>query len=124
MRVRLGSLKKIGIAAEGIAVFILLCILISPGSDTSRSAVSDEAQKDYIKWVDFDVTAEAMEAAYECDLDAHENGVDVGFVELLAYTAAKNGGKFGSRDLTGIEDRDGSIRCGEWTLGERTGDLN
>lgn len=124
MRVRLGSLKKIGIAAEGIAVFILLCILISPGSDTSRSAVSDEAQKDYIKWVDFDVTAEAMETAYECDLDAHENGVDIRFVELLAYTAAKNGGKFGSRDLAVIEDLYDIIRSGEATIDELTRDLN
>ena len=125
MGIRFRTLKRAGIAAEGVAVFILLCLLIiRQGSDTSRTAASDEARQDYIKWVDFDVTAQAMETAYQCDLDAYENGVEVGFVELLAYTAAVNGGTFDGGASDAIEELYERIRSNETTIEDLTRDLS
>ncbi len=49
---------------------------------------------EYIKWVDFDVTAEAMNDALKICLDGYEKGYDTDFVKLLAYLGAKYGGDF------------------------------
>lgn len=68
---------------------------------------------EYIKWVDFDVTAEAMNDALNISLDAYEKGYDADFVKLLSYLGAKYGGDFRhykKKDLTDIYDK---IKNGE-----------
>ena len=51
-------------------------------------------QKDFIKWVEFNVTCEAMSQAYQYDLDTYEKEVHLNWVDLLAYLGAKYGGDF------------------------------
>ncbi|MBQ8254247.1 MAG: M23 family metallopeptidase [Clostridia bacterium] len=68
---------------------------------------------EYIKWVDFDVTEEAMNDALEIALDAYEKGYNADFVELLSYLGARYGGDFRhykKSDLTSLYDR---IKNGE-----------
>ncbi|MBE6583048.1 MAG: M23 family metallopeptidase [Ruminococcaceae bacterium] len=68
---------------------------------------------EYIKWVDFDVTAEAMNDALNISLEAYEKGYDADFVKLLSYLGAKYGGDFRhykKKDLTDIYDK---IKNGE-----------
>lgn len=51
-------------------------------------------KKDYIKWVEFHVTCEAMDKAYEYDLNTYTKEVHLDWVDLLAYLGAKYGGDF------------------------------
>ncbi len=48
----------------------------------------------YIKWVDFDVTYEAMSDALKADTDSWESELHYNWIELLSVLAVKNGGNF------------------------------
>ncbi len=68
---------------------------------------------DYIKWVDFKVTSNAMNDALQISLDAYEKGYKAEFVELLSYLGAKYGGDFRhykKKDLTDLYEK---IKSGE-----------
>ncbi len=54
------------------------------------------SEDNYIKWVDFDVTYEALEQAYSYDLNSQADKVVLDWIELLAYLGAKYGGDFTS----------------------------
>ena len=49
---------------------------------------------DYIKWVDFTPTADAMWEAMEIDSEAHGEGRSVSFISLLALYSAEHGGSY------------------------------
>lgn len=53
-----------------------------------------EEEKDYIKWVDFDVAYQALEDAYQWDIKTHGQEVELNWISLLAYLACRNGGDF------------------------------
>ena len=55
-------------------------------------------EKQQIKWVDFDVTYEALCLAYEWDVMTYGQEVHTGWIELLAYLGAKYGGDFKSNE--------------------------
>ena len=84
----------------------------APGDRTDRSmeqavvTATSAAGKDYIKWVDFTVSYEALCQAYDWDVDTFDTEHHVEWIPLLAYTAARTGGEF---DKKGAEDpeRDG-----------------
>lgn len=52
--------------------------------------------KDFIKWVNFNVTAEALTKTAKLDIDSHNCDAEIKYnwIELLAYLACKNGGNF------------------------------
>lgn len=62
-----------------------------------------EGKEDYIKWVDFTVPCEALEYAYEKDVEAHESGTELDWVSLLSCTAAKWGGDFSKKAMKEME---------------------
>lgn len=81
-------------AAVCIASVLLMACAVAVGSERART-VSGE----YIKWVDFTPTTSALRQALEIDIKSHDSDTPVGWIELLAYAACKNGGKFtGGRD--------------------------
>ena len=66
-----------------------------------------EEKKDFIKWVDFNVSAEAMRLTAKLDIDSHNQEKDVlyNWIELLAFLSCKNGGNFKNfkpKDLDGL----------------------
>ena len=68
----------------------------------------DSAAGDFIKWVDFKVTSEAMNDAYQYDLASHDTDVPLDWVSLLAVLGAKYGGEFKNykkSDLDSIVDK-------------------
>ena len=67
-------------------------------------AAGEEAQRDFIKWVDFRVTASALGRAYEYDRDTYGEEVHLDWIELLAYAAAKTGGEFAGTKGEGYID--------------------
>ena len=55
-----------------------------------------EKEDDYIKWVDFNVTSEAMNLTAKLDIDSHNSNSEIKYnwIELLSYLACKCGGDF------------------------------
>ena len=64
---------------------------------------ADAGGSDIIRWVDFNVTAEVLAKAVALDIEAREKESGYGFIELLAYLAAKNGNKFSRHSASQLE---------------------
>lgn len=111
------------IAAECMTVLVL-CFLVSgffgtalplpaslsgePVLPVQTDAASPSNQKKYIKWVDFDVTNEAMEQALRFDVESYGRTPHYDWIQLLAYLGARYGGDFSryrSKDLNSLIDK-------------------
>lgn len=63
---------------------------------------------DYIKWVDFDVCAEAMNDALNIELEFYKEDKNVSWIKLLAILGSKYGGDFSlykKSDLTALSEK-------------------
>ena len=98
---------KKGILAECLLVVMAVAVLAGQrGRLEERRAAGSSVlaiEEDYIKWVDFTVSYEALCSAYEWDVKTHGTEHEVHWVELLAYTAAKTGGAFDKSALKTME---------------------
>lgn len=77
---------------------------------------TENVEKDYIKWVDFHVTSEAMRQACAYDLDTYGQEGHLNWVDLLAYLGTRYGGDFKqykAKDMDEIADR---LQKGETTV--------
>lgn len=81
-----------------LAIVVLSSSIIIFYSFAMDATKNEEAQekKDYIKWVDFNVTSEALNLTAKLDIDSHNKNGDIvyNWIELLAYLSCKNGGNF------------------------------
>ena len=73
---------------------VLAAAIAGGGMVRAYASETEDTDKKYIKWVDFDVTAEAMEAALQADMDSHGSEREVNWVELLAALGVRYGGDF------------------------------
>ncbi len=79
-------------------------------------------KKNYIKYVEFNVTYDALKLAADTDISTAEEDVHIDFVTLLAYLGAKYGGEFSrykAKDMTEFADK---LRQGK-TVEELTKDM-
>lgn len=72
-----------------LALFFVLLALFFP-----VFSVFAQAEEKPIRWVDFTVTAQALQEAASLDIAAHEAGESLSWTELLACYAAMHGGSF------------------------------
>ncbi len=74
----------------------LLCCAVSNARPASAKESSAKTEGDFIKWVDFDVSEEALEDAMELDISTWNDPArpHADWVELLACLGAKYGGDF------------------------------
>ena len=79
--------------------------------------------QDYIKWVDFNVSCDALSAAYSIDIETYLEDIHIDWIDLLAYVATVNGGEFDKSSPGKIEKVGKKIRSGETTMEELTKDL-
>ena len=86
-------------------------------------AIEVSATGNYIKWVEFHATCEALAAAYEMDVASCQEEVHVNWIELLAYVGAKHGGKFDRNSVREIEAAAGELRGKETTMEKLTEDM-
>lgn len=83
-----------------LAVGLLPLFLPSRPDGQSLEVVSQDSPasssnaEDFIKWVDFDVNAEAMRQALRFDVDSYGQELHFNWLELLAYLGARYGGDF------------------------------
>ncbi len=83
-----------------ILVIILLAFVFSGFTDEKTP------EKNYIKWVDCNVTYEVMKRAYEYELEFYNNkDMDYSFIKALSYLATRNGNKFSIKnDLKNLDE--------------------
>ncbi|WP_342758668.1 M23 family metallopeptidase [Kineothrix sedimenti] len=87
------------------------------------------AEKKYIKWVDFNISYEALCEAYKWDVDTYKENLEdkeavhLNWIELLAYAGAKNGGKFPKGSVSEISKAAQKITSKDTTMRELTKDM-
>ena len=90
----------------------------------TQNSVDLEEQKDYIKWVDFKITSEALNRTAKLDIKSHNNNEEIKYnwIELLAYLACKNGGNFKKFNQNDLEKLITQLNSGK-TMDEITKDM-
>lgn len=66
----------------------------NPDASQKEGSSSEGSKKDFIKWVDFTVTCEAMTKAFRLDMDTFQSDPHLNWIELLAYLGSRYGGDF------------------------------
>ncbi|HEX3021597.1 MAG TPA: peptidoglycan DD-metalloendopeptidase family protein [Lachnospiraceae bacterium] len=92
-------------------------------NENSDSAEDTQEKKDYVKWVEFDVTYEAMDQAYQYDVESYGEEVKINWIDLLAYLGARYGGDFSrykKSDMTKLVER---LKSKEETMESITSDM-
>lgn len=114
-----------------LVIFCLLlgavCLLIGTRirqSSPPAIEVAAGANGNYIKWVDFNVSYEALCAAYELDVESYTAPVRLNWIELLAYAGAKGGGRFDKKSISLIQKLASELSSGETTISELTKDMD
>lgn len=116
-----GNRIKKGILLELLAVVILVGAALQTEAYNRKSvSVTSEG---FIKWVDFNVSYEALSLAYKMDVDTYGEPVHINWIELLAYAAARNGGEFKSGALDDMEYARQKLTEEAVTMEELTKDL-
>lgn len=82
------------------AAFLSILILLSSLLGTT-TAFAEE--KKFIKWMDFNPTAEILNQAYNYDRNSYKKEIKLNWIELLAFTACKNGNKFSDKKSLEME---------------------
>ena len=88
-----------------------------------KESIATPSQPDYIKWVDFDVTCQAMNQAFRYDLDTWQSEIHLNWVDLLAYLGARYGGDFSKYKAPDLEKAAEALLSGETTMAELTKDM-
>ncbi|MCI8647207.1 MAG: polysaccharide deacetylase family protein [Firmicutes bacterium] len=81
------SFKLLAAVVSGVLIGVFL-FSIQVRHQPSTSAGSS------LKWVDFDVTYEALKKAMELDIETYEQEIHASWIDSLAYLGAKYGGDF------------------------------
>jgi murein DD-endopeptidase MepM/ murein hydrolase activator NlpD len=90
-----------------VAVF-LLAVMIMPMFGASESVKSD-----YIKYVEFNVTEDALQSAVDIDIATNQEDLHIDFITILAYLGAKYGGDFSCYKYSDITDFTERLKSGE-----------
>ena len=88
----------LALEAAVLAAFLFLLTPAGKSLQAAAPATEDssqpETERKYIKWVDFDVTKEAMYKAFRYDVDTCQEELHLDWIKLLAYLGARYGGDF------------------------------
>ena len=110
-----------------LAVLTLLACLVPQGNvpqgNVPGATLPASGQKDYIKWVDFKITNQAMTRAMNIDIKSYESGeMRHNWIDILAYLGAKYGGDFSKYKNADMDDFVARLEQGQ-TVEEITGDM-
>lgn len=103
-------------------VLVLLCLCLFM-KRTDRQAGIFQTSGDFIKWVDFNVTCEALEQAFRYDVDTCQAEVHLNWVDLLAYLGTRYGGDFSRYKKSDMKKVAEQLINGEMTMEELTSDM-
>lgn len=97
------------IPAKLCAFFLALMLFAVPAF--AENGATEE--KKYIKWIDFNVTSQALKDALEADVASYGSGHHCGWVNILAYIASANGGNFSSYRSQDVKKLVSRLEAGE-----------
>ena len=119
------KLKSRHIIVIQILLLLVLIIgfIIQQMEKKSMYTNSTGTEKEYIKWVEFDVSYEALEKAYEYDVASLTEDVKLDWIELLAYLGAKYGGDFSKYKTKDMDSLVEVLRSKEETIKSLTKDM-
>lgn len=95
------------------ALCIMLCFAVMFEAAYSMAELRARVSSNVLNWVDFKVTAEAMEDAADCDIQAHSDNIEIDWIDLLSYLGVKYGGdfkKYSRSDMAALVKR---LKAGE-----------
>ncbi|MBS7339250.1 MAG: M23 family metallopeptidase [Lachnospiraceae bacterium] len=122
-------MKKLPVQIPRIIFCLLLaavCLLIyhhTSGRSPEAVEVVSGTDGSYIKWVDFNVSYEALCTAYDLDVASYDSPVHINWIELLAYAGAKCGGTFDKSSISLINKLAGELSDEKITIKELTKDM-
>lgn len=98
--------KKLIVYASAVAILVLAALVLAIENNDVAAVFSNEPEeRSYIKWVDFNPTAEILNRAIKYDTESYGSQVHLNFIELLSYTAAKCGGNFSGKGAAAEMDK-------------------
>lgn len=103
-------------------VLVILC-LCSFMKKTDRQTGIFQTSGDFIKWVDFNVTSEALEQAFRYDVDTCQAKVHLNWIDLLAYLGTRYGGDFSRYKKSDMKKIAEQLINGDTTMEELTKDM-
>ncbi len=101
---------------KSTSIYILLILLVLlvfgiatlPSRNPASFVSTVQDKKDFIKWVNFDISSSALERAYKYDVESRGWEVQINWIELLALLGNKYGGDFSryrERDMSAIVEK-------------------
>lgn len=88
-----------------LTLFVLCLFFASILCFASGDTDTQKTKENIIKWVDFNVTSDALLATSQLDISSHMNKEEITYnwIELLAYLACKNGNNFENFKKTDLD---------------------
>ncbi len=113
------------IFCELIILLILSSFMIKKGLEYEAAMYASlyDSEKKFIKWVNFDVSKEALDRAYRYDVETYKNEIHLNWIELLAYLGAKYGGDFSRYKEKHMTDLANKLLSKEETMESLTKDM-
>lgn len=108
---------KAAIILEGVILLMAAFLLWENTAGTGGKTVTATSDGT-IRWVDFNVSYEALCKAYECDVDTYGSEMHIDWIDLLSYVAAKNGGEFGATAVSELNEAAEKVKNKELTFDE------
>ena len=102
-----------------LAVFTMILVIgIYFAEQREHERLQTVTSEDYIKWVDYQVSAEAMKKACKLDIASYYEEVHLDWITLLAYAAVQGGGEFDKKSIVHIEEIAQKLTTKEITVEE------
>lgn len=115
---------------KGVVFTVAALLVFSAASRIMRNQqqyesmqANSESEEQFIKWVEFDVPYEALDAAYQLDVKTEKEQVHLNWVELLAYLGAKYGGDFSGYKQVHLTELAEKLASGEMTMQDAVKDM-
>lgn len=90
--------------------------IVDAQEEIGEEEKEEEEKKDFIRWMEFTPTQEALQTAYEWDKKTWEEPIHIDWISLLAYGAAKGGGKFDKKVISQMNAFAQAVVRGEKTM--------
>ena len=92
-----------------ISLSIILFVSLAMDNETEKE------EKDFIKWVDFNVSYEALDLTAKLDIDSHNKDTPIKYnwIELISYLACKNGNNFKNFKKSDLDSLVNKLENGE-----------
>lgn len=101
---------------------IVLTLVLAAGiflyENGAQELQVSQTADNFIKWVDFNASKEAMKKACLMDIESYESETHLDWITLLAYAAVRGGGEFNSKSAGYIDDVAAKLTAGEITEAE------